>query len=85
MLTLSFMLFSAKDDGCFFVFVWCSLVAQMVKHLPAMQVIGVQSLGREDPLAGNSNPLQYSYLESSKDRGAWQATQSMESQRIRND
>ena len=78
------MLFSAKDDGCFFVFVWCSLVAQMVKHLPEMQEIRVQSLGLEDPLAGNGNPLQYSYLESSKDRGAWQATQSMESQRIRN-
>ena len=78
------MLFSAKDDWCFFGFVWCSLVAQMVKHLPAMQEIWVQSLGLEGPLAGNGNPLQYSYLESSKDRGAWQATQSMESQRIRN-
>ena len=78
------MLFSAKDDWCFFGFVWCSLVAQMVKHVPAMQEIQVQSLGRKDPLAGNGNPLQYSYLESSKDRGAWQATQSMESQRIRN-
>ena len=27
-----------------------SLVAQMVKHLPAMREIWVQSLGREDPL-----------------------------------
>ena len=27
-----------------------SLVAQMVKNLPAMQETGVQSLGREDPL-----------------------------------
>ena len=27
-----------------------SLVAQMVKHLPAMQETRVQSLGREDPL-----------------------------------
>ena len=27
-----------------------SLVAQMVKNLPAMQKTGVQSLGREDPL-----------------------------------
>ena len=27
-----------------------SLVAQMVKHLPAMQETPVQSLGREDPL-----------------------------------
>ena len=29
---------------------WASLVAQMVKHLPAMQVTWVRSLGREDPL-----------------------------------
>ena len=26
------------------------------------------------PVAGNSNPLQYSWLENSVDRGAWQAT-----------
>ena len=29
---------------------WASLVAQMVKHLPAMQETRVQSLGWEDPL-----------------------------------
>ena len=29
---------------------WASLVAQMVKHLPAMQETWVQSLGLEDPL-----------------------------------
>ena len=29
---------------------WASLVAQMVKNLPAMQETWVQSLGREDPL-----------------------------------
>ena len=32
---------------------WCygsSLVAQMVKNLPAMQETGVRSLGQEDPL-----------------------------------
>ena len=28
----------------------CPMVAQMVKHLPAMQEIQVQSLGREDLL-----------------------------------
>ena len=27
-----------------------SLVAQMVKNLPAMQILWVQSLGQEDPL-----------------------------------
>ena len=30
--------------------IWASLVAQMVKNLPAMQETWVQSLGREDPL-----------------------------------
>ena len=29
---------------------WASLVAQMVKNLPAMQGTWVQSLGWEDPL-----------------------------------
>ena len=49
-----------------------SLVAQMVKHLPATQETWVQSLGREDlPGAGNGNPLQYSCLENSTDGGAW--------------
>ena len=35
----------------------------------------VQSLGWEDPSSGggNGNPLQYSYLENSMDRGAWWA------------
>ena len=33
------------------------------------------SLGQEDSLGGmNGNPLQYSCLENSIDRGAWQAT-----------
>ena len=30
---------------------WASLVAQMVKNLPAMQETWVRSLGWEDPLA----------------------------------
>ena len=29
---------------------WASLVAQMIKHLPAMQEAWVQFLGGEDPL-----------------------------------
>ena len=29
---------------------WASLVAQMVKNLPAMQDTRIQSLGQEDPL-----------------------------------
>ena len=30
--------------------IWASLVAQMVKHLPAIQKTQVQSLGREDSM-----------------------------------
>ena len=48
----------------------------MVKNLPAMQEIQVQSLGWEDPLEKGmaGYPLQYSCLENSMDRGAWRAT-----------
>ena len=43
---------------------WASLVAQMVKNLPAVQETWVRSLGWEEPLeGGHSNPLQYSCLE----------------------
>ena len=46
----------------------------MVKNLPAVQETQVQYLGQEDPLEkGIGNPLQYSCLENSMDRGAWQA------------
>ena len=49
-----------------------SLVAQMVKNLPALQGNWVWSLGWEDsPGEGNGYPLQYSCLENSMDRGAW--------------
>ena len=48
---------------------WASLVAQMVKHLPAMQDTGIQSLGRKDPLKEeDGNSLQYSCLENLTDR-----------------
>ena len=50
-----------------------SSVAQTVKNLPAVQDTRIQSLG-QDPGEGNGNPLQYSYLKNSMDRGAWQAT-----------
>ena len=46
----------------------------MVKNLPAVQETQVQYLGQEDPLEkGIGNPLQYSCLENSMDRGSWQA------------
>ena len=54
---------------------WASLVAQMVRNLPAMQETQVQSLGWEDLLEkGMATPLQYSCLENPMDRGAWRAT-----------
>ena len=43
----------------------------------------IPGLGRF-PGEGNGNPLKYSCLENSMDRGAWWAT-SMESQRVRHD
>ena len=39
----------------------------MVKNLPA-------NVGERSPGEGNGNPLQYSCLENSMDRGAWQTT-----------
>ena len=48
----------------------------MVKNLPAMQETRaekISGLGRS-PGEGHGNPLQYSCLENSKDRGAWWAT-----------
>ena len=54
---------------------WASLVAQMVKNLPAMQETWVQSLGWEDPLeegmATHSSILAWRIP---MDRGAWCAT-----------
>ena len=52
-----------------------SLVVQTVKNLPATGETQVRSLGQEDPPGGeHGNPLQYSCLEDSMDRGAWRAT-----------
>ena len=49
-----------------------SLVAQLVKNLPAMQETWVQfpGLGRY-PGEGNGNSLQHSCLEDPMDRGTW--------------
>ena len=47
---------------------WASLVAQLVKNMPAMQETWFQSLGWVDPLEkGKVHPLQYSGLENSMD------------------
>ena len=54
---------------------WFSLVAQMVKNLPAMQETQVRFLGWEDPLEnGMANILQYSCLENSMNSRAWWAS-----------
>ena len=51
-----------------------SLVAQTVKNWPAMEDPGsIPGEGRS-PGEGNCNPLQYSCLENSMDRGAWRAS-----------
>ena len=54
---------------------WASLVAQLVKNLPAVQETWVHSLGWEDPmqegLATQSSILAWRVP---TDRGAWQAT-----------
>ena len=51
---------------------WTSLVAQMVDSTCSAGDMGsVPGLGRS-PGEGNGNPLQYSCLKNSMDRGAWQ-------------
>ena len=51
-----------------------SLVAQMVKHLPAMlETSGSIPGSGRSPGEGNGNPLQYSCLENPMKRKAWWA------------
>ena len=50
-----------------------SLLAQRLKRLPGMWETWVRSLGQgRSPGERNGKPLQYSCLENSMDRGAWQ-------------
>ena len=51
-----------------------SLVAQTVKNLPAMRETGFSPWVRKILWRRECNPLQYSCLENSMDRGGWQAT-----------
>ena len=56
----------------FFSVTRASLVVQMVKNLPAIQETYIPSLGWDASSGeGNGNPLQYSCLENSMDRGDW--------------
>ena len=64
-----------NHQGSPFFLLLSFLVAQMVKNLPAMQIDPGSIPGLERSLGeGNGNPLQYSSLENSMDRGAWWAT-----------
>ena len=38
------------STGAIWLILWASIVAQMVKNLPAIQETGIRSLGQEDPL-----------------------------------
>ena len=49
-------------------------MAQTVKNLPAMQEMWVNPWSGGSPGEGNGSPYQYSCLENSMDRRAWQAT-----------
>ena len=54
---------------------WASLVAQLVKNLPATQESQVQSLGREDPLEeGMTTHSSILAWRTPRDRGAWWVT-----------
>ena len=57
-----------------YVCYWDSLVAQKVKNpfCSAGDLGLIPGLGRS-PREGNDNPLQYSFLENSMDRGTWWA------------
>ena len=72
-----------KESALYMAFKWHlqlitlhlhSLVVQLVKNPPATRDLAlIPGLGRS-PWEGNSYPLQYSCLENSMDRGAWQTT-----------
>ena len=50
------------------------LVVQMIKDLPAVKEMCIQSLSWEDPLEKGMTTNSYSCLEYSMDRKAWWAT-----------
>ena len=65
---------AGEGIGYLLQYSWASLVAQVVKNLPAMQETWVRSLGWKDPLeegmATHSSILAWRIP---MDRGAWQA------------
>ena len=77
MFILSIFFYSASFPSFLFesVFAFCraSLVAQMVKNLPAVQESQVQSLSWEDPLEKEWQPTPVFLPGGYMDRGAWWA------------
>ena len=73
-----FMGFSRQESWSGVPLPWASQVALVAENLPA----SAEDLRDEDSIPGlgrslgegHGNPLQYSCLENSKDRGAWWAT-----------
>ena len=67
-----FFFFFSKECTVF----WGFPGGSVVKNLPVVQEMRVQFLGWDWRLLGNrnSNSVQYSCMENSMDRGAWQAT-----------
>ena len=79
--------FSTNPQTTFFQYY--TLGGAVVKNPPAnaggaRDMGSIPRLGRS-PGEGNGNPLQYSCLENSMDRGAWWATKSMGPQRVGHD
>ena len=58
---------SGEGIGYLLQYSWASLVAQLVKNLPAVQETWLRSLGWEDFCIRERLPLQYSGLENSGD------------------
>ena len=61
---------------------WASLVAQLVKNLPAVQEMWVQSLGWEGLLQRKGYPLQCFGLENSMDCVVYGVTESDKSEQL---
>ena len=55
-------IFAGEGMGYPFQYSWASLVAQLVKNLPAMHETWVQSLGQEDPLEKKMEPTLVFFL-----------------------
>ena len=64
-----------SELSCSKVVYWASLVAQRLKHLPAMWETWVRSLGWEDPLEeGMATHSSIPAWKNPMDRGVWWAT-----------